>query len=127
VRRRLALGPDALLEGAAELGLVGLAHQLTALVIEGRVEEEAVVLDLEVLVGLADAALAQRDQLLALGERAHGDSPFLECDWHRDLKRGIKRDDVVLPVSSWRNTRLTRRHILCTKSRKLIISLQIGP
>src|SRR4051794_4927917 len=82
MRRRLALGPHALLEGAAQLGLVGLAHQVTALVVERRVEEEAIVLDLEVLVGLADTALAERDELLALGERAHGDSPFLESDWH---------------------------------------------
>ena len=83
VRGRLALGPHALLEGAPQLGLVRLAHQVAALVVEGRVEEEAVVLELEVLVGLADAALAQGDELLALGERAHGDGPFLESDWHR--------------------------------------------
>ena len=82
VGRRLALGPDALLEGATELGLVRLAHQVTALVVERRVEEEAIVLDLEVLVGFTDTALAQGDQLLALGERAHSDSPFLESDWH---------------------------------------------
>src|SRR4051794_21107682 len=87
MRRRLALGPHALLEGAAELRLVGLAHQVTALVVERRVEEEALVLHLEVLVGLADTALAERDELLALGERAHGDSPFLESDWHRSVER----------------------------------------
>src|SRR4051794_22072184 len=88
MRRRLALGPDALLEGAPELGLVGLADQVTTLMIERRIEEEAIVLDLEVLVGLADAALAQSDELLALRECAHGDSPFLESDWHRSVREG---------------------------------------
>ena len=34
-----------------QLGEVRLAHEVVALVIEGRVEEEAVVLDAEVLVG----------------------------------------------------------------------------
>src|SRR5947209_2872630 len=64
VRRRLAVRPDALLERAFELGVVRLAHEPTRLVVERRVEEEAVVLDLEVAVLLADAALAQGDELL---------------------------------------------------------------
>src|SRR3712207_8073535 len=37
----LPICPDALLEGATELGLMGLAHQIVALVIERRIEEEA--------------------------------------------------------------------------------------
>ena len=37
------------------------------------------------LVLLADPALAEGEQLLALGERAHGDGPFFERDWHRVL------------------------------------------
>src|SRR3954463_4800748 len=38
----------------------------------------------------------------------------------------VDRRSVYCPVSSWGETYdLTRRHILCTKSRKLIISLQI--
>ena len=81
-RGRLLVGPDALLEGAAQLGVVGLAHEVVPLVVEGRIEEELVVLDLEVLVLLADAALAHGDELLALGERSHGHGPFLESDWH---------------------------------------------
>ena len=67
----------------AQLGLVRLADEVVALVVERGVEEEAVVLELEVLVLLADAALAQREELLALGESAHGDGPFLESNWHR--------------------------------------------
>ena len=81
-RRRLLVGPDTLLEGAAQLGVVGLADQVVLLVVEGRVEEEALVLELEVLVLLADPALAQGQQLLALGERAHRYGPFLESDRH---------------------------------------------
>ena len=81
-RRRLLVGPDALLERAAQLGVVGLAHQVVALVVEGGVEEEALVLELEVLVLLADAALAEGEQLLALGERADRYGPFLESDRH---------------------------------------------
>ena len=75
--RRLLVGPDALLERAAQLRVMGLADQVVPLVVEGRVEEEALVLELEVLVLLADAALAQGQQLLALGESAHRYSPFL--------------------------------------------------
>ena len=81
-RRRLLVGPDTLLEGAAQLGVVGLADQVVPLVVEGRVEEEALVLELEVLVLLADAALAKGQQLLALGERADRYGPFLESDRH---------------------------------------------
>ena len=76
-RRRLLVGPDALLERAAQLRVVGLADQVVPLVVEGRVEEEALVLELEVLVLLADAALAQGQQLLALGESADRYGPFL--------------------------------------------------
>ena len=72
-RRRLLVGPDALLERAAQLGVVRLADEVVALVVEGRVEEELLVLELEVLVLLADPALAQRDELLTLG-RARGPS-----------------------------------------------------
>ena len=81
-RRRLLVGPDALLEGAPQLGVVRLAHQVVALVIERRVEEEPVVLDLEVLVLLADSALAQGDELLTLGEGAHRNGPFFAGNRH---------------------------------------------
>ena len=81
-RRRLLVGPDTLLERAAQLGVVGLAHQVVALVVEGGVEEEAVVLELEVLVLLADPALAQGQELLALGEGAHRYGPFFEGNRH---------------------------------------------
>jgi hypothetical protein len=83
VHRRLTVGPDALLERAAQLGAVGLAHEVAALMIEGRVEEEALVLDIEVLVRLADATLAERDKLLAFGERTDRYRPFFECNRHR--------------------------------------------
>ena len=78
-----SVGPDALLERARELGQVRLADEVVPLVVEGRIEEEAVVLDLEMLVLLTDSALAEGEELLALGERAHGYSPFLESNWHR--------------------------------------------
>jgi hypothetical protein len=81
-RRRLLVGPDALLEGPAQLGMMRLAHQVVALMVEGGVEEELVVLDLEVLVVLLDPALAQRDQLLALRQCPHGHGPLFESDWH---------------------------------------------
>ena len=47
--------PDALLERAAQLGLMRGAHDVVALVLERGIEEEAVVLELEVLVVLTDA------------------------------------------------------------------------
>ena len=86
--RRLGVGPHALLEGAPQLGLVRGADDVVALVLEGGIEEEAVVLDLEVLALLADSALAQGDELLALGERADGDRPFLESNWHKKGREG---------------------------------------
>ena len=81
-RRRLLVGPDTLLERAAQLGVMRLADEVVALVVEGRVEEEALVLELEVLVLLADPALAQGDELLAFGEGANGDGPFFEGNRH---------------------------------------------
>ena len=81
-RRRLLVGPDALLECAAQLGVVRLADEVVALVVEGRIEEELLVLELEVLVLLADAALAERDELLTLGEGADRHGPFFEGNRH---------------------------------------------
>jgi hypothetical protein len=68
-----------------------LAHQVVLLVIEGGVEEEAFVLELEVLVLLADPALAEGQQLLALGECADRYGPFLESDRHLEsyLEEGV--------------------------------------
>ena len=83
VGRRLTVGPDSLLERAAKLWLMRLAHQVAALVVERRVQEEALVVEREVLAGLADPALAQGHELLAFGERPHGHSPFFESDRHR--------------------------------------------
>jgi hypothetical protein len=62
---------------------VGLTHQIVALVIERRVQEEPVVLEGEVLARLTDAALAQGEQLLTFREGAHGNGPFLESDRHK--------------------------------------------
>ena len=84
VQRRLAVAPDALLERAAQLGLVRFAHELARLVVEGGVQEEALVGEPERLAGLADAALAQGYELLAFGESADGDRPFFESNWHRE-------------------------------------------
>src|SRR5215211_392576 len=83
LHRRLGVRPHALLQRPPQLGHVRLAHQVVALVIEGRVEEEAVVLDLEVLVLLADPPLAQGQELLAFGQGTHGDGPLFECGWHQ--------------------------------------------
>src|SRR4051794_14555632 len=85
VRGRLAVGPDALLERTAQLGLVRGADDVVAAVLEGRIQEEAIVLELEVLAVVAEpAALAKGDELLAFGERADGDRPFLEGNWHKE-------------------------------------------
>ena len=82
VQRRLAVAPDALLERPAQLGLVGLAHEIARLVVEGGVQEEALVGEPEGLAGLADAALAEGYELLAFRQGADGDSPFFESNWH---------------------------------------------
>ena len=82
VHGRLAVVPHAFLERTAQLRLVGLAHEVVALVIERGVQEKAVVIELEVLFRLANTALAQGDELLAFGEGADGDRPFLESNWH---------------------------------------------
>src|SRR6185295_2726632 len=60
-------------------------------------QEEAVMLKREMLLGLANAAFTERHELLALCESAHGDGPFLECDWHREVERG-----------GWRGASVTR-------------------
>jgi hypothetical protein len=57
--------------------MMGLADEVVPLVVEGGVEEEALVIELEVLVLLTDAPLAEGQQLLALGKRADRHGPFL--------------------------------------------------
>ena len=54
----LLVGPDALLESSSKLRMVRLADEVVALVVERRIEEELLVLELEVLVLLADSALS---------------------------------------------------------------------
>src|SRR5215207_7230555 len=88
-RRRLLVGPYTLLERAAQLGMVRLAHEVVALVVEGGIEEEAVVLEVEVLVVLADPALAKREQLLTLGQRAHRHGPLFEGNRHLVSRLGV--------------------------------------
>jgi hypothetical protein len=85
MHRRLAVRPHALLERAPELGLVRLADEIAPLVVERGIQEEPVVIEREVLFGLANAALSERHELLAFGKRAHSHGPFLECDRHRKL------------------------------------------
>ena len=104
VRRRLAVGPHALLEGAPQLGAMGLADEVSALVVKGRIQEEPVVLESEVLVGLADTAFAERHELLALGESAHGDGPFLKCDRHRKLEKTRFIRGAPSPTSATKRT-----------------------
>ena len=73
--------------------------------VEGGVQEEAVVVEREVLARLTDPALAERHQLLALGERAYGYSPFLEGDWHRGVvSRGREEGTVYLESSRAQTT-----------------------
>ena len=67
LEQRLAVAPHALLERAAQLGLVGLAHEVARLVVERRVEEEPLVGEPQGLAGFADAALAEREELLTFG------------------------------------------------------------
>ena len=61
--------------------LNGKADQVVSLVLERRIQEEPVVFQAELPVRLA-RGLAQRHELLALGESADSDSPFLEGNWH---------------------------------------------
>jgi hypothetical protein len=64
VQQRLAIAPDALLKGPAQLGLVGLAYKIARLVVEGGVQEEPFVGEPKGLAGFAYDALAECDQLL---------------------------------------------------------------
>jgi hypothetical protein len=103
--------------------------------VEGRIQEEAVVLKREVLVGLADSALAERDELLAFGKRAHGDGPLLKCDRHREGSKKSRIPGCDLPdggpshpalnLSPANTNPVGDRHILCTKSRNRKTALQI--
>src|SRR5262249_2581078 len=86
--RRLALRPHAFFKRTAEFGLMGLANQGVPLVVERRGQEGPCGLEAEVLARLPNAALAEREQLLTLGESAHGDGPFLESDRHKRWVKG---------------------------------------
>jgi hypothetical protein len=63
--------------------MMGLANQVVPLVVEGRIEEELIVLYFEMLVLLADSALPEGNQLFALGQRSHGYGPLFESNRHR--------------------------------------------
>ena len=76
--RRFPVAPDSFLERASQLGVMRLADEVVALVIEGGVEKEPVVLELEVLAVLSDAALSKSDELLSLGQRSNRHSPLFE-------------------------------------------------
>ena len=54
--------------------------------VERGVQEEAVVVELEVLVGLANAALAESQKLLSFGEGPHGHGPFFESNRHVEME-----------------------------------------
>jgi hypothetical protein len=94
VQCRLAVRPNAFLQRTTQLRTVRLANEVGTLVIERRVQEEASVLDFEMLARLANATLSQGDKLLAFGERADGDRPFFERDWHRSTS---PREDEAVP------------------------------
>ena len=98
LRRRLLVGPDALLEGATQLRVVRFPDQVVPLVVEGRIEEEPLVLQFEVLVLLANSALAEGEQLLTLGEGADRYSPFLESDWHL---KSVPGEVVLRCMGGW--------------------------
>jgi hypothetical protein len=51
-------------------------------VIEGGVEEEALVCEPEGLARRAEAALAQGYELLTFRQGTDGDCPFFESNWH---------------------------------------------
>jgi hypothetical protein len=59
-------------------------------VIEGGVQEEALVGEPERLVGFAEAALTESYELLTFRESANGDSPFFESNWHGKNERKTK-------------------------------------
>ena len=65
MQQRLAVAPDALLERAAQLRLMGLAHEIAGLVIEGRVQKEPFVSEPKRLARFTDTALAESYELLA--------------------------------------------------------------
>ena len=57
------------------------------------------MLDFEMLARLANATFSQGDKLLAFGERADGDRPFFERDWHRSgcSEATSPREDEAVP------------------------------
>ena len=66
----------------------GRSTQIARLVVEGGIQEEALVGEPERLAGFTDAALTESYELLTFRESANGDSPFFESNWH---KKGRKR------------------------------------
>src|SRR5690606_7881455 len=87
---RLTVGPDTLFERTTQFRLVRLTHQVGALMIEARVQEEPRVIEFEAVSSVA-ATLAEGEQLLTFGERTNRNRPFLECNWHKE--RGIGDTD----------------------------------
>jgi hypothetical protein len=69
---------------------VGFAYEVARLVIEGGVQEEALVGEPERLAGFTDAALAESYELLTFRESANSDSPFFESNWHKKGRKKMK-------------------------------------
>jgi hypothetical protein len=65
---------------------MGFAYQVARLMIEGGIQEEALVGEPERLAGFTDSALAESYELLTFGKSTNGDSPFFESNWHRKTK-----------------------------------------
>jgi hypothetical protein len=59
VQQGLAVAPDALLECASQLGLVGLAYEIAGLVVERGVQEEPFVGEPKRLARFTNPALAE--------------------------------------------------------------------
>jgi hypothetical protein len=79
---------------------VGLPHEIARLVIEGGVQEEALVGEPERLARFTKSALTKGYELLAFRQSADGDSPFFESNWHEKTKDLTRKLLVAKPCVS---------------------------
>src|SRR5436309_898965 len=91
--------------------------------VERWVQEEPVVLKLEVLVGLANTALAKGQELLAFGESPHGHGPFFESNRHLSIRGG---GFTVSPCGAANAAAATGGDDFRRESRNCQMLLQIG-
>src|ERR1700733_2535841 len=94
--------------------------------VECWVQKEALVVQLEVLVGLTDAALAESQKLLSFGKGPHGDGPFFKSNRHVVIRGNGGLNKTAVPHGPRSGTAAREWSIVRERSQIAKCPTQIG-